>query len=128
MRRGRITIEKVQALNPCDRYTTRHLKKLLCGRKYITYRGIAALDISWVAKLWLLRRLMTERQQHIFNCDCAERVLLIADDERCDQAIAVKRKWIEGNSTDEELCAAGDAARSARSASLRAAAAFFIFL
>jgi hypothetical protein len=52
---------------------------------------------------------------HLFACQCAEKALKDAKvtDERCWKAIKVKRQWLKGNATDDELAAAGDAARSA---------------
>jgi hypothetical protein len=50
---------------------------------------------------------------HEFSCWCAELALLQAGhdpDPRSWNAIKVKRKWIKGKATDEELDAAGDAA------------------
>jgi len=59
-----------------------------------------------------------ERTQRLFACDCAERVLPICeqnypDDDRPRKAIAVARRYAEGNATIEELDAAGDAAFAA---------------
>ncbi|KKN58429.1 hypothetical protein LCGC14_0552420 [marine sediment metagenome] len=69
-----------------------------------------------------------EKQLHTFACDCAERALKRErkagrePDARCWKAIEVKRKWINGKATDEELAAAWDAARDAARAAARAAA------
>ena len=55
------------------------------------------------------------RTLHLFACDEAERVLRVAgvDDPRCTAAIATKRRWLDGEATDEELDAARAAAREA---------------
>lgn len=53
---------------------------------------------------------------HEFACYCAEAALMLADvdDERCWQAIHVKREWLAGRATDADLrAAAGSAAASA---------------
>ena len=52
------------------------------------------------------------RTLHLFACDEAERVLRVAgvDDPRCTAAIATKRRWLDGEATDEELDAAWAAA------------------
>jgi hypothetical protein len=63
---------------------------------------------------------------HEFACRCAEVALMVAhvDDERCWQAIHVKREWLAGRATDQELAAAGAAAwAAARAAALAAARA-----
>ena len=60
------------------------------------------------------------RTLHLFACDEAERALRATeiDDSRCFDAIATKRRWIDGKATGEELAAA----RAAASAAARAAA------
>jgi hypothetical protein len=52
---------------------------------------------------------------HEFACLCAERALKQAGvtDERGHNAIKVKRLWLAGKATDEEMAAARDAARAA---------------
>ena len=49
---------------------------------------------------------------HEFACQCAESALMIAnvDDERSWNAIHVKREWIAGRASDNELASARDAA------------------
>ena len=60
------------------------------------------------------------RALHLFACDEAERALQIAkvDEPRCAAAIKTKRRWLDGEATDQELAAA----RAAASAAARAAA------
>lgn len=60
------------------------------------------------------------RTLHLFACDEAERALKASnvEDERCWNAIAVKRLWLDGKATDEEL----SAARAAAGAAVRDAA------
>ena len=60
---------------------------------------------------------------HLFACWCAECALRKADvtDERSWKAIKVKRQWLKGKATNEELDAARDAARDARDAAWAAA-------
>ena len=52
------------------------------------------------------------RALHLFACDEAERALQIAkvDEPRCAAAIKTKRRWLDGEATDEELDAAWAAA------------------
>lgn len=56
-----------------------------------------------------------ERTLHLFACDEAERALRLAkvEDPRSWEAIRVKRRWVHGEATDEELAAARIAARAA---------------
>ena len=58
------------------------------------------------------------RTLHLFACDEAERALRATeiDDSRCFDAIATKRRWIDGKATGEELAAARAAAWAAASA------------
>ena len=52
---------------------------------------------------------------HLFACWCAEETLKLVDkpDPRSVAAIEVKRKWVDGKATDDELAAAGAAAWAA---------------
>lgn len=59
-----------------------------------------------------------------FACCCAEAALMIGDvpDERCWQAIHVKREWLAGHATNADLNAAWDAAGAAAGEAARTAA------
>jgi hypothetical protein len=61
---------------------------------------------------------------HEFACRCAEAALKTAkvEDRRCWEAIVTKRRWLNGEATDEELYAARAAALDAAWAAARAAA------
>ena len=63
------------------------------------------------------------RLLHLFACRVAERALKKAHvtDKRSWRAIEVKRAWLDGGATDEELAAAWDAAGAALDAALTAA-------
>ena len=73
--------------------------------------------------LWMLN---ATRILHEFACTCAEDALALVErpDERSVAAIAAKRRWLNGEITDEELdsarAAAWDAARAAWDAALAA--------
>jgi hypothetical protein len=58
---------------------------------------------------------------HLFACQCAEKALKDAKvtDERCWKAIKVKRQWLKGKASDEELAAARAAAWAAARAASR---------
>ena len=72
----------------------------------------------------VLRMIDGARLLHEFACDVAEIALKRAKvkDKRCWAAIEIKRKWLDGKATDEELAAARDAAWDAASAAASAAA------
>lgn len=60
---------------------------------------------------------------HEFACWCAERALRAASvtDERCWRAVEVKRSWLAGETTDQDLASAWEAARAASEAARAAA-------
>lgn len=64
--------------------------------------------------LWALRAVDgKDREIRLMACDFAESVVRLANDERCNKAIDVIRKYANGEATQEELAAAWDAARDA---------------
>ena len=86
------------------------------------YRGerLDANNKIVVREARLLARVETwnDRTARLFACDCAERVLPIfererPDDERPREAIAVARRFANGEATHEELAAAWAPARAA---------------
>jgi hypothetical protein len=71
--------------------------------------------------IWALRAVEgCDREIRLMACDFAESVVHLANDDRSVNAIAVSRKYANGEATLEELeaawAAAGDAARDARDA------------
>ncbi len=90
------------------------------------YRGgrIDEDDKIVVRKARLLQRLDTwnDKTARLFACDCTERTLYIANDPRCNKAVAVARRFAHGRATRKELAAARDAARDAAGAAAGAAA------
>lgn len=74
-------------------------------------------DLSADDALWLVLRedWIPAPVLHEFACRCAERALALVDnpDPRSTAAVAVKRAWLRGEATDDELAAARDAARAA---------------
>ena len=53
------------------------------------------------------------RELHEFALWCAESVRYLMVDSRSTTALTVKRSWLDGQATDDELAAAGDAAGAA---------------
>ena len=89
---------------------------------------ILALDeIPPADRLWAVLReeLIDAPILHELACRCAERALSRIEnpDPRSLRVIEVKRAWLRGKATDEELAAAQDAARAARHATWAAAEA-----
>lgn len=104
-----ITIDQVMAWNPCSPYDREHVTKLFAGQEKMTAAEIAALDIPSEDRLWALlhTELVGERKLHELACEFAERVVhLCGDDPRPRAAIEVKRSWLRGEASDEELAEA----------------------
>lgn len=83
-------------------------------------------DVSARDRLWsVLREAFLPRMLlHEFACRCAEYALSLVEnpDARSVEAIRVKRRWMTGDATDDELRFARMAALSAARAAERAAA------
>ncbi len=90
------------------------------------YRGdiLEGSDKVVVSEARLISRLdaWNDRTARLFAYDCAERVLKIVNDKRCDNTVRVARLFADGKATADELAAASAAARTAASAAARAAA------
>ena len=74
--------------------------------------------------LWCLRATIepSDRLARIFACNCAERVRHLTNDRRSRDAVAVARKYADGEATEVELDAAESAAWAAARDAARAAA------
>lgn len=129
----RITIDDVINTNPCTPpYTREYVTELFDGRKSVYPLTILKDErIPAEDKLWLLLRdgWLPDKLLHLAACGFAEAALLREreagrePDIRSWNAIEVKRKWINGDATDEELAAAGAAAGAADRAARAAAGA-----
>ena len=121
---GMVTIDQVIRWRPCSDYPRKRINSLFAGRESLSWEDIVALDIPTEDKLWALLRedFIPDRELHLLACDFAEKVLHLTDDPRCSEAIRVKRLWVDGKATYEELAAAWDAALDAALAAARDAA------
>ena len=117
------TIEEVKSWGIC--YPREQLEKLYAGREKLTALDCFDLDVPDDDKLFVLLRpeIIPERELHLLACDFAERVTRLAGDPRSAKAIRVKRLWVEGKATNEELRTARDAALAAACAAAEAAEA-----
>ena len=111
-----ITIDQVMSWEPC--YDREKVLRLSRGKTELTVGEI--IDLRFVPakdKLWLLLReeIIPARTLHEFALWCAETALTKANvtDERSWNALNVKRLWLDGKATTEELDAAWNAARDA---------------
>ena len=129
-----VTVDDIMKMNPCDRYTRESieaLRKSVCGRrKRITGLDILDADISRDDKLWLILRedFIPARTLHEIAIWCWEAIAMpiwdkhYADDKRPHEAVRIKRLWLDGKATNEELDAARAAAMDAARDAARAAA------
>lgn len=124
MKLPRVTLDDFLKFEPCWPDDERGLRRLeYCARKLggsanaleiLASRMIPAEDRLWAV---LREEFIPAPILHACACRCAEDVLSRMDnpDPRSIHAIAVKRRWIAGEATDEELAAAGaDADAAAR--------------
>lgn len=66
-----------------------------------------------------IKQIECERILHEFALWCAEQVRHLMTDERSTHALDVKRRWLDGQATDEELAATTAAADDAAHGALR---------
>lgn len=118
----RVTLDEFLKFEPCWlddeqgrrrlRYYARKLGGSADALEILALRRIPAEDRLWAV---LRAEFIPDRILHEFACRCAEDALSRIDnpDPRSINAIAVKRRWIAGEATDEELAAARAAAETA---------------
>jgi len=128
----RFTLDGVMSWIPC--LSREEVGAYFGGRKYMTVATLMETDLSTENKLWCLLRpeVIPEKTLHTLSCDFADRALLREreagrePDPRSWRAVAVKRLWIDGQATDDELraarAAAWEAAGEAAGEAARAAA------
>ena len=125
-----ITYEQFLQFKPC--YLSNPNKKKLMDSIAQRRERWSALDILELSeipaedRLWavLWEELIAAPLLHEFACRCAERALRRVEnpDPRSLRVIEVKRAWLRGEATDEELVAAEAAAWAAAEAAAGAAA------
>jgi len=124
-----ITVDGIMSLGPCDDYTREileDLRKSQCGRrKKITMKDILTSAVPPEDRLWLVLRneFLTDKELHEIAIWCWEKIARpiwekhYPDDKRPHEAVKVKKLWLKGKATDEELDLARDAAWIAARAS-----------
>jgi len=129
-----ITVDGIMSLGPCDDYTREileDLRKSQCGRrKKITMKDILTSAVPPEDRLWLVLRneFLTDKELHEIAIWCWEKIARpiwekhYPDDKRPHEAVKVKKLWLKGKATDEELDLARDAAWIAVGDAARAAA------
>jgi hypothetical protein len=120
-----VTVSQFLKFGPC--YSKKQIKEIAGSKKRWSALDILSLeDVPAQDRLWAVLReeLIPAPILHEFACRCAEDALKLINkpDPRSTEAIRVKRLWVKGEATDEELAAAWDAAwAAARAAACTAA-------
>lgn len=125
-----ITYEQFLQFKPCylsNPNKKKLMKSIAQRREHWSAMDILELEnIPAADRLWAVLReeLIDAPILHEFACRCAERALRRVEnpDPRSVRAIEVKRAWIRGEATDDELEAARAAALDAAEDAARAAA------
>lgn len=113
-----VTPEKFKRFNPCwleTREGRARFERIAAVRDEWNALDVLDLeDVSACNKLWSVLReeFLPSMLLHEFACRCAEYALSLVEnpDARIVEAIRVKRRWMTGDATDDELMAARDAA------------------
>lgn len=116
-----ITYEQFLEFDPCYLYDPEKkalMESIAQRREHWSAMDILELEnIPAADRLWAVLReeLIDAPILHEFACRCAERALIRIEnpDPRSLRAIEVKRAWLRGKATDEELAAALAAAQDA---------------
>ena len=97
-------------------YSKRQLEKLYAGRETLTALDFLELPLPYEDKLFILLRpeVIPERENELLACAFAERVAHFAGSPKACELLRVKRLWIDGKATDEELAMAKRDAMIAR--------------
>ena len=119
---GTITVDGIMNLGLCDGYTRERmeeLRKTQCGRrKNITMKDILTSAVPPEDRLWLVLRneFLTDKELHEIAIWCWEKIARpiwekhYPGDKRPHKAVRIKKLWLKGNATDDELGAARAAA------------------
>ena len=125
MKLPRVTLDKFLSFEPCWQNSEKGRRRLRCyarklGGSADALEILALRRIPAEHRLWAVLReeFIPAPMLHACACRCAEDALSRIDnpDPRSINAIAVKRRWIAGEATDEELAAARTAAWAAQAA------------
>ena len=122
---GTITVDGIMNLGPCDGYTRERmeeLRKTQCGRrKNITMKDILTSEFPPEDKLWLVLRneFLTDAELNEIAIWCWEKIARpiweqhYPGDRRPHEAVRIKKLWMKGKATDDELAYAMEAAGAA---------------
>ena len=123
----KITVKKLISWGACyNEKELKEFKKKLKIKGGVTPLEFCELDIETEDKIWTLLRteIIPEKELHLLGCKFAEYALKLERKNGREphpdswNAIKVKRLWLKGKATDEELDLAWSAARSAARSSV----------
>ena len=120
----KFTIRDILDFNPCSSYTEEKITELFKSvgcKKYVTVDKLFKANIPHNDFFWLILRpeFIPERQLHEIAIWCFERIAQpiwennYPNDKRPQEAIRIKKLWLDEKATDEELAAARAAAVAA---------------
>jgi hypothetical protein len=118
----KITIDMVMDKRPCSDYSRDRVAALWAGLDALTLADICDLDIPAPDRIWAVTRFLSDRDNRLFACDCAQSVAHLNPDPRVQSAIDTARRYADGEATEEERAAAGAAAGAAAWAAAQDAA------
>ena len=129
----KFSVQDILDFNPCSDYTEEKLTELFKSvgcKKYVTVDKLFKANIPHQDFFWLILRtdFIPEKQLHEIAIWCFERIAqpiwekYYPNDNRPQEAIKIKKLWLKGKATIEELIAARAAARDAAWAAVGAAA------
>jgi len=129
----KFSVQDILDFNPCSSYTEERITELFKSvgcKKYVTVDKLFKANIPHDDFFWLILRpeFIPEKELHQIAIWCFERIAqpvwekYYPDDKRPQEAVRIKKLWLKGKSTVEELAAARDAAREAARAASWAAA------
>lgn len=115
-----MTVDDVMALGTC--YSRRKVMRLFAGRERMTIDDLKSLPVealSYMDRCWFLlqEEFLPKKTLHLLACDFAEAALMREreagreTDPRSWEAIRLKRLWVDGMATDDELEVALETAR-----------------
>ena len=115
----KITVKEIMSWSPCSEYTELRVKELIGRGK--TPLEICDLKIPAEDRFWVVLRneVIPENDLHELACKFAEQALRAERKAGRDphpdswKIIKVKRRWLKGKATDEQLSAARSATWSA---------------
>ena len=117
-----VTIDQFLGFHPC--YSEKKIRSIAGEKQEWTALEVLRMKkIPAKDRLWSVLRdeFIDAPILHEFACLCAEEALKLDEnpDPRSVNAIVVKRAWLRGEATEEELSAAREAAWSAAAAAAR---------